>query len=73
MADVEQTIWDDPFAEAFVSSLHRRTGNDSNHGITQDLAKREDVDGKQESAPPELGPFHSYMVSSLTSAEMITI
>ena len=54
MADVEQTIWDDPSAGASVLSLHRRTGDEYNHAIKQDIAIREDVDGKQESAPPEL-------------------
>ena len=54
MADVEQTIWDDSSAGESGSSLHRRGGIEYNRAIEQDLAKREDVDGKQESAPPEL-------------------
>ena len=54
MVDVEQTIWDDPSTGASVSSLHRRARNEYNRAVEQDLAKREDVDGKQESAPPEL-------------------
>ena len=54
MVDVEQTIWDDPSAGAFALPLHRRAGNEYTRAIEQDFAKREDVDGKQESAPPEL-------------------
>lgn len=54
MADVAQTIWDDPPAGTLLSSLHRRARNRDQGIFEHDLAKREDVDGKQESAPPEL-------------------
>ncbi|KAF6225905.1 hypothetical protein HO133_009908 [Letharia lupina] len=54
VADVAQTIWDDPPAGTLLSSLHRRAGNRDQGIFEHDLAKREEVDGKQESAPPEL-------------------
>ncbi|KAF6238977.1 hypothetical protein HO173_002849 [Letharia columbiana] len=54
VADVAQTIWDDPPAGTLLSSLHRRARNRDQGIFEHDLAKREDVDGKQESAPPEL-------------------
>ena len=54
MADVEQTIWDDPSTGASVSSLHRRAEDEYSRAFKQDLAKCEDIDGKQESVSPEL-------------------
>lgn len=54
VADVAQTIWDDPPAGTLLSSLHRRARNRDQGIFEHDLAKREEVDGKQESAPPEL-------------------
>ena len=51
---MEQTIWDDPPAGTLSSSLRRRVGNRDQRSFEQNLVKRKDVDGKQESAPPEL-------------------
>ncbi len=51
---MEQAIWDDPVAGTLSSSLRRRAENRYHSHFEQNLTKREDVIGKQESAPPEL-------------------
>ena len=54
VADVEQTIWDDPLAGTSLlsSDLQARAMDEAASEYYH--AKREDVDGKQESATPEL-------------------
>ena len=54
VADVEQTIWDDPSATALSSSILRRASNREEATLERNLTKRGDTLGKQESAPPEL-------------------
>lgn len=51
---MEQTIWDDPPSGISLSSLGRRARYRYDGAFEHDFLKREDVDGKEESAPPEL-------------------
>lgn len=54
VADVAQTIWDDPPNGTFISSLLRRGDYRDENAFDHSLTSRETVNGKEVSAPPEL-------------------